>query len=95
MRHDPHSWEGVDRGLFDVLRALRALRAADARHREHRLLVLAGKGGRDQADRSGNVAEIHAVWRGDVKRAKLFYLRKKTGKAAKINEKKVTESMAT
>jgi ribosomal protein L19 len=32
--------------------------------------------------------------RGQVRRAKLFYLRKKTGKAAKINEKKIAETVA-
>lgn len=27
--HDPHSWEGVDRGLFDVLRSLRTQKAVE------------------------------------------------------------------
>ncbi|MBX3438848.1 MAG: RecQ family ATP-dependent DNA helicase, partial [Planctomycetaceae bacterium] len=28
-RHDPHSWEGVDRALFEVLRSLRTEKASD------------------------------------------------------------------
>jgi large subunit ribosomal protein L19 len=43
---------------------------------------------------SPNISKIVVARRGDVKRAKLFYLRKKTGKAAKINEKKAVETMA-
>ena len=41
---------------------------------------------------SPNISKIVVARRGDVKRAKLFYLRKKTGKAAKINEKKSLET---
>jgi large subunit ribosomal protein L19 len=44
---------------------------------------------------SPNISKIVVARRGDVKRAKLFYLRKKTGKAAKINEKKTVEAVAT
>ena len=29
QRHDPHSWEGVDRGLFEQLRSLRTEKAVD------------------------------------------------------------------
>ncbi len=36
---------------------------------------------------SPNVAEIHVVRRGDVRRAKLYYLRGRTGKSARIAEK--------
>ncbi len=35
-----------------------------------------------------NVARIEVVTRGDVRRAKLFYLRDRIGKAAKIKEKR-------
>ncbi len=35
-----------------------------------------------------SVAEIRVVKRSSVRRAKLFYLRKKTGKAARLTEKK-------
>ena len=34
------------------------------------------------------VAKIEVVHRGDVRRAKLYYLRDRTGKAAKIREKR-------
>ncbi|MDV7340448.1 50S ribosomal protein L19 [Terasakiella sp. A23] len=37
---------------------------------------------------SPNLAEINVVRRGDVRRAKLYYLRGRTGKAARITEKK-------
>ena len=37
---------------------------------------------------SPNLAEISVVRRGDVRRAKLYYLRGRTGKAARIAEKK-------
>ena len=36
------------------------------------------------------VAKIEVVTRGDVRRAKLYYLRDRTGKAAKIKEKRET-----
>jgi large subunit ribosomal protein L19 len=36
---------------------------------------------------SPSVAEIKVVRRGDVRRAKLYYLRGRTGKAARIKEK--------
>jgi large subunit ribosomal protein L19 len=36
---------------------------------------------------SPNVAEIHVVRRGRVRRAKLYYLRGRTGKSARIQEK--------
>ncbi len=35
------------------------------------------------------IAKLEVVSRGDVRRAKLYYLRKRTGKAAKIKEKRV------
>ncbi|WP_156754275.1 50S ribosomal protein L19 [Actinokineospora pegani] len=35
-----------------------------------------------------NIAEIEVAKRGDVRRAKLYYLRKLRGKAAKIKEKR-------
>ena len=35
-----------------------------------------------------NVSKIELVTRGDVRRAKLFYLRERTGKSAKIKEKR-------
>jgi len=41
---------------------------------------------------SPNISKIVVARRGQVRRAKLFYLRKKTGKAAKINEKKTLET---
>ena len=41
---------------------------------------------------SPSISKIVVARRGQVRRAKLFYLRKKTGKAAKINEKKTVES---
>jgi large subunit ribosomal protein L19 len=34
------------------------------------------------------VAKIEVVTRGDVRRAKLYYLRERAGKAAKIKEKR-------
>jgi len=34
------------------------------------------------------IAKIEIVARGDVRRAKLYYLRERTGKAAKIKEKR-------
>ena len=37
-----------------------------------------------------NIAEIEVVTRGDVRRAKLYYLRELRGKAAKIREKRET-----
>ncbi|SMD02946.1 50S ribosomal protein L19 [Lentzea albidocapillata] len=37
---------------------------------------------------SPNIAEIEIVTRGDVRRAKLYYLRDLRGKAAKIKEKR-------
>ena len=39
---------------------------------------------------SPNIAEIEVVNRGDVRRAKLYYLRELRGKAAKIKEKRDT-----
>ena len=36
---------------------------------------------------SPKIERIEVVRQGDVRRAKLYYLRKKVGKAAKINEK--------
>ena len=39
---------------------------------------------------SPNVAQITVVRRGRVRRAKLYYLRGRTGKAARIAEKKTT-----
>ncbi len=35
-----------------------------------------------------NVARVEVVTRGDVRRAKLFYLRDRIGKAAKVKEKR-------
>ncbi len=37
---------------------------------------------------SPNIAELERVTRGDVRRAKLYYLRELRGKAAKIKEKR-------
>ena len=37
---------------------------------------------------SPSIADIHVVRRGDVRRAKLYYLRGRQGKAARITEKK-------
>ncbi|MER7013450.1 50S ribosomal protein L19 [Saccharopolyspora sp. NPDC000359] len=37
-----------------------------------------------------NIAQIEVVTRGDVRRAKLYYLRDRRGKAAKIKEKRET-----
>ena len=37
---------------------------------------------------SPNIAKIDLIKRGDVRRAKLFYLRGKSGKAARIKEKR-------
>jgi large subunit ribosomal protein L19 len=39
---------------------------------------------------SPNIAEIEVAVRGDVRRAKLYYLRELRGKAAKIKEKRDT-----
>src|SRR5436309_3777506 len=39
-----------------------------------------------------NIAKIEVVTRGDVRRAKLYYLRDLRGKAAKIKEKRDTRS---
>ena len=36
---------------------------------------------------SPNIAEIQVVRRGDVRRAKLYYLRGRSGKSARIAEK--------
>ena len=46
---------------------------------------------------SPNISKIVVARHGAVKRAKLFYLRDKTGKAAKIKEKKVvtTETVSS
>jgi large subunit ribosomal protein L19 len=41
---------------------------------------------------SPNIAKIERVVRGDVRRAKLYYLRDLRGKAAKIKEKRETPS---
>jgi large subunit ribosomal protein L19 len=41
---------------------------------------------------SPNISKIVVARRGVVRRAKLFYLRKKTGKAAKITERKTLEN---
>ena len=41
---------------------------------------------------SPNIAEIEVAVRGDVRRAKLYYLRELRGKAAKITEKRDTPS---
>ncbi|MGH7726468.1 MAG: 50S ribosomal protein L19 [Candidatus Eiseniibacteriota bacterium] len=41
---------------------------------------------------SPNISKIVIARRGQVRRAKLFYLRKKTGKGAKITEKKTLET---
>jgi large subunit ribosomal protein L19 len=41
---------------------------------------------------SPNIAEIEVAVRGDVRRAKLYYLRELRGKAAKIKEKRDTPS---
>ncbi|MGH3797192.1 MAG: 50S ribosomal protein L19 [Pseudonocardiaceae bacterium] len=41
---------------------------------------------------SPNIAKIEVVTRGDVRRAKLYYLRELRGKAAKIKEKRATPS---
>lgn len=38
------------------------------------------------------IEKIEVVTRGDVRRAKLYYLRDRRGKAAKIREKRVTSS---
>ncbi|MGA1298484.1 MAG: 50S ribosomal protein L19, partial [Ilumatobacteraceae bacterium] len=37
---------------------------------------------------SPSIAKIEVVKKGDVRRAKLYYLRDRTGKAAKIREKR-------
>lgn len=36
------------------------------------------------------IAKIEVVTRGDVRRAKLYYLRDRTGRAAKIKEKRIS-----
>jgi large subunit ribosomal protein L19 len=41
---------------------------------------------------SPNIAQIEIATRGDVRRAKLYYLRELRGKAAKIKEKRDTPS---
>ncbi|MBA2310723.1 MAG: 50S ribosomal protein L19 [Pseudonocardiales bacterium] len=41
---------------------------------------------------SPNIAQIEVVTRGDVRRAKLYYLRDRRGKAAKIKEKRDSPS---
>ena len=41
---------------------------------------------------SPNIAQIEVATRGDVRRAKLYYLRELRGKAAKIKEKRDTPS---
>jgi large subunit ribosomal protein L19 len=41
---------------------------------------------------SPNIAQIEVAVRGDVRRAKLYYLRELRGKAAKIKEKRETTS---
>ena len=41
---------------------------------------------------SPNIAKIEVITRGDVRRAKLYYLRDLRGKAAKIKEKRETPS---
>jgi large subunit ribosomal protein L19 len=42
-----------------------------------------------------SVAEIKVVKHSSVRRAKLFYLRRKAGKAARLSEKKSTGELAT
>jgi len=37
---------------------------------------------------SPSIAKVELVTRGDVRRSKLYYLRERTGKAAKIKEKR-------
>jgi len=37
---------------------------------------------------SPNIAKIEVIRRGDVNRAKLYYLRKKVGRAARVKEKR-------
>jgi large subunit ribosomal protein L19 len=37
---------------------------------------------------SPSIAKVELVSRGDVRRAKLYYLRERTGRAAKIKEKR-------
>lgn len=39
---------------------------------------------------SPNVGKVEVLKRGDVRRAKLYYLRTKKGKAAKVKEKDIT-----
>ena len=41
---------------------------------------------------SPNIEKIEVVTRGDVRRAKLYYLRERRGKAAKIKERRETPS---
>jgi large subunit ribosomal protein L19 len=42
---------------------------------------------------SPTIASIEVVTKGDVRRAKLYYLRERTGKAAKIREKRVVAAV--
>lgn len=44
---------------------------------------------------SPSVASIEVLRRGDVRRAKLYYLRGRTGKAARITEKKTDNTAAS
>jgi large subunit ribosomal protein L19 len=44
---------------------------------------------------SPNIAKIEVVTRGDVRRAKLYYLRELRGKAAKIKEKREPQVKAS
>ena len=41
---------------------------------------------------SPSVDKIKVVKRGEVRRAKLYYLRERTGKAAKVREKQITQA---
>ncbi|ASU78125.1 50S ribosomal protein L19 [Actinopolyspora erythraea] len=41
---------------------------------------------------SPNIAKIEVATRGDVRRAKLYYLRNRVGKAARVKEKKLAKS---
>lgn len=41
---------------------------------------------------SPNIAKIEVATRGDVRRAKLYYLRNRVGKAARVREKKPVKS---
>ena len=44
---------------------------------------------------SPSVAEIRMIKQSKVRRAKLFYLRKKTGKAARLSERRAVEAPTT